>query len=408
MADNTVKNIITRFTKQASKVIDYNVPSMYCTFYNINTDETVLDTHFVDSLQTTGTQSGIYWNRYKNIPLYFGESIQPQMNIDEEQGVTVKLLTNLVIPVRHLEEIQVNIGDALFFDSVPLDYSQRLFFVSFVDYQTINDQAAIKLTLTPNGNTTIEEIETRVIIKKSYNETSKSLIDDDQYIKIDNIEDHIRKSLRLLNDKFKFGWLPFVKTNTNMTYYITDVYTCIIKYIMPLKPKNYNLRYSLILDYEYTENQPNSFMEMLFNPRYNTPPLIHVYTTNYHLCDLSVIQALYDDQAYDTVHKSTLNLSTISNAGTDDLLELLYGPTDKLKVHVALNEFQNYVYENVGLDIDLIDKSIFLNEMIHDYIKYKTDDNHPFPNIDLYQYNQKTNTIELLFYIKFMFELLHR
>lgn len=406
MADNTVKNIITRFTKQASKVIDYNMPSMYCTYYNINTDQSVLDTHFVDTLNTVGTQSGLFWNRYKNIPLYFGENIQPQLNVDEESGVTIKLLTNIVIPVRHLEEIEVNIGDALFFDSVPLDYNQRLFFVSAVDYQNVNDQAAIKLTLTPNGNITIEEIETRIISKKSYNETAKSLIDDDQYVKIENIEEHIRKTLRLLNDKFKFGWLPFVLTNTNMTYYITDVYTCIIKYIMPLKPKNYNLRYSLILDYEYKDNELNSFMELLFNPRYKES--LNVYTTNYHLCDLSVIQSLYDDQAYDTVHMSTLNLSTISAAGGDDLMELLYGPIDKVKVHVALQQFQHYVYENVSIDISLIDKSIFLNQMIYDYIKYKMDENHPFPDIDLYQYNQKTNTIELLFYIKFMFELLHR
>lgn len=408
MPDNTVKNIITRFTKQSSKVIDYNVPSMYGTYYNINTDETVLDTNFVDTLNTTGTNSGLFWNRYKNIPFYFGEQLQPQLILDEEQGVTVKLLTNIVIPKRHLDAIDINIGDALFFDSVPLDYNQRLFFITNVEFQSINEQDAIKLTLSPHGNNTIEEIETRIVKRQTYNETAKSLFDDDQYKTIENIEDHIRKALRLFNTKFKFGWLPYVHSNINMTYFILDVYTCVIKYIMPLKPKNYNLRYSLILDHEYTENDKNSFLELLFNPRYNAD-LSYVYTTNYSQCNLAVIEALYDEQVYDTVHRSTLSLSRITVGGTEDLIELLYpGIGDAAKVHMALEEYQNYVYESVSLNLDNIDKSILLNEMIHDYILYKTDETKPFPKIDLYQINQKTNTIELLFFIKIMFEVLHR
>lgn len=399
-----IKNVTTRFETKSSQLIDYNVPSMYVTYYNLSKENTVLDSNFISTYQTIGGKSGHQWNKFVNIPLYFGEQVQPQFIIDEKEGVKVKLLSNIVIPQRYIDEIEVSVGDAVYFSSVPADYKQRLFFVANIEYASINTVDSIKLTLTPHGGHTIKEIENQISSSKTFDMTAKSLIDSDQYKKIENIEKHLQTSLRIINDRTKESTVPWLYSANGNRLYLTDVFTTINRHISPLKPRNYNLRYSLVMEHDLVENADTSMFELLFNPCF---PTDKTFTWKYNGCQLSP-ETNYYRSVLCNIDPDTYELSRITGSleGTDLIMTLYqFNATYVLK---ALVEFQNFrrgdhvEFENINTD------KTFLNQMIFDYLCFKLDPKHPFPEIDKYKLNNGNNTLELMFFVKFMFELLAR
>jgi len=387
-----LKSITTRFENQSSKLIEYNLPSAHVSYYSISTGDTVIDTNFMSTYNVVGEHSGNVWKKYNNIPVYFSEPIQPTLENDSEKGSQKKLVGAIVIPKRNLDFIQPKIGDAIYFVSVPDDYKQRLFFITNVEDANINTITSYKLTISPYGGYTIGEIDQQVNEEKSFNSVTNHLIDSEQYKKIENFREVATHLLRLLNNKSKFNSLPYIYNLDNTNIYISDIFYCLRTYVIASMPKHWNNGYSLIFNRDTPKVHKSSFIKMLLDDSYSENEY------NFHYEQQSDI---YYKDLFDTLHPDHYYYGFITNTGMDIIVAMYQ--SEALNVHGALEQFLAF-RNGETYDEDLITDTTLLNIMIRDYLRYKKFG--LFPELKNYVFENQTNTLEIIFALKFLLEII--
>ena len=96
---NRIYTYITEYQKLVYDVYSKHAIAFRVNYYNINKDSTVWDDQKLmdGAYESIGSLSGVKWNKYSQLPVYFLEPMTTQFNATEE-GVTKENETYFVIP----------------------------------------------------------------------------------------------------------------------------------------------------------------------------------------------------------------------------------------------------------------------------------------------------------------------